>query len=458
MTNLMKLMLLMGIAASMLVSISEANTKRFSFGPSDFIVTSNGGLSTAGYSQTPMPGPPQFWIYQLSDTFDLFDNGVILWHTEMLNMNQNWKINFRIRCGLGMSSRTADPGHIMAFLLTTDKSGACYAPGHNNSTSSVFVCEIDTQHDADFLPTLGTIIEGGGNPGEQHCAFIKNSTRTALPGTYAELQNNFAKITTNQWICCQIVYKKQSGGGYRIEFWMQEIYDATDPLYMQLKLRTSYNFNAPSDLLDDIDSTGLAYFGFGADACIVVQRNPNRYEIMFLGGVNGEDIEDDCGIGVRLLQHCNYNLHSPPPFDSVPQLLGSWDSAATEFIYDCFEDICNGTTSIYPPNTTFKGDTIFYTFNPCLLLCPFKHLALSIDTKGKEIDSVFINDKYYGSIYNFSGSFPVDIYGHTIIFLGGLTGSDWYLYDTTNAAITIKFTNGEEYVIVLEKGEVTRNN
>ena len=244
MYNSMKLMLCVSI---MVASISnyEANAKVFTFNyPADFdtleLHMQNGTYSTEGFAAK-YDAVESRQYFQLTDTIS--NQGAILYHSEMLNLREEWVLNFKIRMGTGMNGKTVDPSLGIAFILTTNKYGAMYTPHSSVPFAKVFICEYDSHYGSNT--TIYQPVEEGGDSsgaGKQHTAFLKNDSYEALPGTFAQMQNDYGKVTIDQWICCKLVYKKE-GSGFRLENYIQELSTG------QMVLRNSKYFATPSNLM-----------------------------------------------------------------------------------------------------------------------------------------------------------------------------------------------------------------
>jgi len=285
MKKLFRFTLIMSVVMSSMLSF-EATAQTFTFEPSDFSVSNNGELPMTYYFVKFDSILGQY--YQLTDT--VRNNGTLMFYNQQIDLNQNWVLKFFLRFAQGKKDKVYanDPGNGIAMLLTKNKSGAYYSPHHQISTSPVFMIEYDTEWD-------GFSTEGGGsNTERQHTAFLKNASYAALPGTYAQMQNNWGKVTNNQWICCKIVYKHLPGGGILVENWMGEMKE-DDPQFEYLILRNSKVFSSITDLVDDVvisNGQALVWWGFGATNCVPTTHNHNRHDIKYEKLEYGEETLD----------------------------------------------------------------------------------------------------------------------------------------------------------------------
>jgi len=257
-----------------------------------FCINQNGAI--IGYKDTAVVddyGKARYQ-YQLTDTIYVMKSSI--WYQDKLDISQDFVLQIRLNFGSGNNRHagtTLPFGHPerligdgICFVMHQKSNPAQIGVGDDQfgygGIDSSFAIEFDTE----VLPSpFSADIPGTG----AHIAYMRNGSMTPLPGTYKQMQNNYAGVATDAWYCVTIVWRKISIPNPifpTIPHWGNEMstYMSEGPGGAQI-LRTKDTFNHSNSINNKSLMDGMSNmvtWGFTAHSCPAASRY--RVEIVSL--------------------------------------------------------------------------------------------------------------------------------------------------------------------------------
>ena len=296
------------------------------FSPSNFLVINRNNYS--GYIPQ-YGGDPN--TYRLTDTLS-GSVAVAMWNTAYrINMNQEWLLNMRLFFDTGQYRRNwrdnkyYPPGHTYREI----SDGICWVATTQNITpnligenvmyigyggnigygattggiGSSFAVEFDTEWDGDGFERTDAM--GGAHC---HVAYLRNANMAAIPGTFRQMQNNWANVSgIKNWICVSIFwrigYNPDNSKYYDLLTYIKEgAWNGSG----EIILRDSMRFDSLYEFIEglELDENDSAHINWGitSGTCNNANRQMIQFSSLTMGDVfnttstiliEGEGIPDD---------------------------------------------------------------------------------------------------------------------------------------------------------------------
>jgi hypothetical protein len=389
------------------------------FPESSFTIVDNTQLvaGTAGYRDS--LDAEGRTIFILTDTFPT--QSLAAWYGQQLDLNKDFKFDFQIYFDIGKSQPGSVPHNRRAaagicFVLTTlsdldsligaERWCLGYGIGCSPSVPPItdegatlqsvnvprshispsFAIEFDSECGERLMddPSNATNYDdceygydvSGASLGynqRHHISYLKNGYMRALSGTYGQLQNNWANVTTGQWYCVTVVWKKMYDTSNTTPYWTMDTWinnktlttypngsyafqDAANPT-----LRCSKRFDSLGALIDGLSidpATNTAYVNWGFTAA----TDPTKANKHMIRPIHFTDTLSQQQPPANSLMGDSARILIAPPYDysGTPTIINSTQYTSDAYSYEisAYCGMVWGISSV--TGWHFSADTITY--------------------------------------------------------------------------------------------------